>query len=96
VKPGWLARIVGEIAGTGLLFAEGDAHKKQRRLLVGTLNSKLGSKTWICIGANYRAGPFTFGNMRNLLPFFDAKATELADVIRTRMGSNEIASVECI
>ncbi|TVY92874.1 Cytochrome P450 monooxygenase [Lachnellula willkommii] len=34
-KPHWLARIVGEIAGTGLLFAEGDFHKKQRRLLTG-------------------------------------------------------------
>ncbi|KAI1839369.1 hypothetical protein JX266_014420, partial [Neoarthrinium moseri] len=32
-KPGFFARLVGEIAGTGLLFAEADDHKRQRRFV---------------------------------------------------------------
>ncbi|KAF2191654.1 cytochrome P450 [Zopfia rhizophila CBS 207.26] len=33
VKPPFFARIVGEVTGKGLVFAEGDEHRKQRRLL---------------------------------------------------------------
>lgn len=32
-KPAWFSRLIGEVAGVGLLFAEGDAHKYQRKLL---------------------------------------------------------------
>lgn len=35
VKPPFFARLVGEITGTGLLFAEGEAHRRERRLLAG-------------------------------------------------------------
>ncbi|KAI3321886.1 cytochrome P450 3A5 [Xylariaceae sp. AK1471] len=35
VKPPFFARLVGEIAGTGLLFAEGEYHRHQRKLLAG-------------------------------------------------------------
>ncbi|CAJ2507575.1 Uu.00g087610.m01.CDS01 [Anthostomella pinea] len=35
VKPPFFARLVGEIAGTGLLFAEGEHHRHQRKLLAG-------------------------------------------------------------
>jgi cytochrome P450 len=35
VKPPFFARLVGEIAGTGLLFAEGEYHRHQRKLLTG-------------------------------------------------------------
>ncbi|GAP83952.2 putative cytochrome P450 3A5 [Rosellinia necatrix] len=35
VKPPFFARLVGEITGTGLLFAEGEDHKRHRRLLTG-------------------------------------------------------------
>ncbi|KAI0459940.1 cytochrome P450 3A5 [Xylaria acuta] len=35
VKPPFFARLVGEIAGTGLLFAEGEDHRRQRKLLTG-------------------------------------------------------------
>ncbi|KAI1305726.1 cytochrome P450 3A5 [Xylaria venustula] len=35
VKPPFFARLVGEIVGRGLLFAEGEDHKHQRRLLAG-------------------------------------------------------------
>jgi cytochrome P450 len=38
VKPPFIARLVGEIAGTGLFFAEGEDHKVQRRLLVNPLS----------------------------------------------------------
>ncbi|OCL03967.1 cytochrome P450 [Glonium stellatum] len=34
-KPEFFRRIIGEIVGVGLLFAEGEEHKKQRRLLNG-------------------------------------------------------------
>lgn len=34
IKPPFFKRLVGEIVGVGLLFSEGDEHKKQRRLLV--------------------------------------------------------------
>ena len=35
VKPTIMQRVVGEIVGKGLLFAEGEDHKKQRKLLTG-------------------------------------------------------------
>ena len=35
IKPSFHSRIVGDIAGKGLLFAEGDEHKTQRKLLIG-------------------------------------------------------------
>lgn len=35
VKPEFFRRIVGEIAGTGILLLEGDEHKRQRKLLIG-------------------------------------------------------------
>ncbi|KAI1753563.1 cytochrome P450 3A5 [Xylaria castorea] len=35
VKPPFFARLVGEITGKGLLFAEGEDHKHQRKLLTG-------------------------------------------------------------
>jgi cytochrome P450 len=35
VKPDFFARLIGEIAGKGLLLAEGDEHRKQRKLLAG-------------------------------------------------------------
>ncbi|KAI0865106.1 cytochrome P450 3A5 [Xylaria cubensis] len=35
VKPPLFARLVGEIAGRGLLFAEGEDHRHQRKLLAG-------------------------------------------------------------
>ena len=35
-KPAFFRRIIEEIAGIGLVFSEGDEHKKQRRLLNGT------------------------------------------------------------
>jgi hypothetical protein len=51
-KPQWLSRIVGEIAGTGLLFAEGDEHKKQRRLLAGKIDMILAaSKQYLIVSA---------------------------------------------
>jgi cytochrome P450 len=36
-KPGYFRRIVGEIAGVGLVNAEGEVHRRQRRLLNGPL-----------------------------------------------------------
>lgn len=35
VKPPFFSRLVGEITGTGLLFAEGEDHRHQRKLLAG-------------------------------------------------------------
>lgn len=35
IKPPYWKRVVGEIAGHGILFTEGEEHKKQRKLLVG-------------------------------------------------------------
>jgi cytochrome P450 len=43
VKPAFFARLVGEIVGKGLLFAEGEEHKKQRRLLAGACVSPIPS-----------------------------------------------------
>lgn len=39
VKPAFLRRVLGEITGTGLLFAEGESHKRQRRMLTGMLRT---------------------------------------------------------
>ena len=38
IKPPYYKRFVGEIAGDGILFTEGEEHKKQRKLLIGTFN----------------------------------------------------------
>jgi cytochrome P450 len=35
IKPGYYERVVAEIAGRGILFMEGEEHRKQRKLLVG-------------------------------------------------------------
>lgn len=37
VKPNFVRRVLGEINGTGVFFEEGESHKRQRRLLTGTL-----------------------------------------------------------
>lgn len=36
-KPNWFRRIVGEIAGVGLVNADGDVHKGHRKVLNGEL-----------------------------------------------------------
>ncbi|RFU35026.1 hypothetical protein B7463_g1272, partial [Scytalidium lignicola] len=71
VKPYYWWRIVGEIAGKGILFLEGEEHKKQRRLL---------------------AGPFSFGNIKGLLPWFDVKAKELSARILTTLKMSSLLS----
>lgn len=38
VKPKFLERLLGEIVGTGLLFAEGHEHKKQRRMILNVFS----------------------------------------------------------
>jgi hypothetical protein len=38
VKPPFFARIVGEVTGMGLVFAEGEEHRKQRKMLNGTFS----------------------------------------------------------
>lgn len=35
IKPPYWERVVGEISGKGILFTEGDEHRKQRKLLIG-------------------------------------------------------------
>ena len=44
VKPPFFARIVGEVTGMGLVFAEGEEHKKQRKMLNGTLSESFWSR----------------------------------------------------
>ena len=39
VKPSFFKRLVGEITGVGLLFADGEEHKKQRRLLANPFSA---------------------------------------------------------
>ncbi|ORY10246.1 cytochrome P450 [Clohesyomyces aquaticus] len=38
-KPEWFRRVVGELAGIGLVNSEGDAHKRQRKLLNGPMST---------------------------------------------------------
>lgn len=40
VKPAFFRRLVGEITGVGLLFADGEEHKKQRRLLANPFSAR--------------------------------------------------------
>jgi hypothetical protein len=44
VKPPFFARIVGEVTGMGLVFAEGEEHRKQRKILNGTLSESFWSR----------------------------------------------------
>ncbi|KAH4004636.1 hypothetical protein HBH98_034170 [Parastagonospora nodorum] len=39
VKPPFFARIVGEVTGMGLVFAEGEDHKRQRKMLNGIFST---------------------------------------------------------
>ncbi|KAH8704353.1 cytochrome P450 [Phaeosphaeriaceae sp. PMI808] len=39
IKPPFFARIVGEVTGMGLVFAEGDEHRKPRKLLNGIFST---------------------------------------------------------
>jgi hypothetical protein len=45
VKPPFFARIVGEVTGMGLVFAEGEEHKTQRKMLNGKLPESLWSRS---------------------------------------------------
>jgi cytochrome P450 len=45
VKPPFFARIVGEVTGMGLVFAEGEEHKTQRKLLNGKLPESFWSRS---------------------------------------------------
>ncbi|OQV00112.1 hypothetical protein CLAIMM_05650 [Cladophialophora immunda] len=65
VKPKYYERVVGEIAGHGILFTEGEEHKRQRKLLLA---------------------PFSFSNIKRLLPFFEVKAREMSDIIKNQIG----------
>ena len=93
IKPPYWWRVVGEIAGKGILFLEGEEHKKQRRLLVGLFHSmSVKELKLILIGK----GPFSFGNIKNLLPWFDSKAKELATEISKRLANNPAEPIEGI
>ncbi|TVY19605.1 Cytochrome P450 monooxygenase FUM15 [Lachnellula arida] len=78
-KPHWLARIVGEIAGTGLLFAEGDFHKKQRRLLTGQYSGT----ALVCALA---------ARKHELMRMLEQ---ELCQLINTKIGNKQSADLEC-
>ncbi|KIW90897.1 uncharacterized protein Z519_08680 [Cladophialophora bantiana CBS 173.52] len=65
VKPRYYERVVGEIAGHGILFTEGEEHKKQRKLLLA---------------------PFSFSNIKRLLPFFEVKAREMSSILKSQLG----------
>lgn len=39
IKPSFFRRLVGEITGVGLLFADGEEHKKQRRLMANPFSA---------------------------------------------------------
>ena len=34
-KPSWFRRIIGEIAGVGLVIGEGEMHRRDRRIMAG-------------------------------------------------------------
>lgn len=46
VKPPFFARIVGEVTGMGLVFAEGEDHKRQRKMLNGTVLESVVHMPW--------------------------------------------------
>ncbi|OQU95832.1 hypothetical protein CLAIMM_01999 [Cladophialophora immunda] len=71
-KPLYYQRIIGEIAGMGILFAEGEEHRRIRKMLIS---------------------PFSFGNIKRLLPFFQTKATELANLISASLQKSELVEV---
>lgn len=74
IKPTFFKRLVGEIVGVGLLFTEGEEHRRQRRLM---------------------AGPFSFANLKALIPVFHDKALVLVDTIREAISvSGQGAVVE--
>jgi cytochrome P450 len=69
VKPGFLKRVIGDMAGHGIMFTEGDAHRRGRRLLTG---------------------PFSYVNIKKLLPVFNSKAGKLVSILATSIGDQQV------
>lgn len=72
-KPAFFARLVGEIVGKGLLFSEGDEHKKQRRLLAGTYTLE-GYRSFDLTHAYHRA--FLVIQFENATPCFPSRSAK--------------------
>lgn len=98
IKPAYYERVVAEIAGRGILFTEGDEHKKQRKLLVGECvlrEEDFGSSIEISLlTLVLLPAPFSFGNIKRLLPSFQEKAQEACSIIQTKLGSEKSGVVE--
>lgn len=69
VKPDFLHRVLGEITGTGLLFAEGEHHKAQRRLLAGRCSWHCPLLDFIRMTSFSLARPLLLWNHQKLVAF---------------------------
>ncbi|KAF2121237.1 cytochrome P450 [Lophiotrema nucula] len=89
VKPSYFRRITGEIAGIGLVNAEGDIHRQERKLMNGKLaNSR--SRT----SANLAEGAFKLANIKKLVPVFNAKASALSCSIGASLSSCDNEAID--
>lgn len=93
VKPGYYERVVAEIAGRGILFMEGDEHRKARKLL-GSRPLDPHSPPFKTNVNSYGAAPFSFGNIKRLLPWFHQKATEMTTIMNEQLKGHQSKVIE--
>ncbi|KAF2178024.1 cytochrome P450 [Zopfia rhizophila CBS 207.26] len=83
VKPDFYARLITDIVGRGIVFAEGDEHKTMRKLIAGMQKKP-------------ERPPFAVNNLKRLIPIFHQKTRELSGVfdldIATESGVVELVS----
>jgi hypothetical protein len=89
-KPTFFVRLIADIVGLGLVFATGETHKKQRKVLRGTVTSQYGAKGVLMF---FFLGLFSITNLKALIPVFQSKSQQLTSVfdeaIETQNGEME-------
>jgi hypothetical protein len=89
IKPPFLKRLIVDIVGLGLMFAEGEDHKNQRKAFRG-MSTIFGERTddhyviWLCEPskevADVSVGILSLSNLKSFVPLFLSKAEELSDL----------------
>jgi cytochrome P450 len=92
-KPNWFRRVVGEIAGVGLVNVDGEVHKRHRKVLNGTYNHVL-IRWGLSLATDNIEGAFTLPNYRKLLPMFHEKAHEFSSTIEAKVKDHPGDSIQ--
>jgi len=78
-KPPFFVRLIADIVGFGIGFAEGDEHKRQRRALAGECLE--GLVTNLIILTQRTPALFSTKNLEGFIPMLRSKASRLSDLL---------------